>query len=33
VVAGYLRREKIAKPKKPARIVLKGVANNPGFAE
>ncbi|HSB26014.1 MAG TPA: thiosulfohydrolase SoxB, partial [Burkholderiaceae bacterium] len=32
VVAGYLRREKVAKLKKPSQIVLKGVSNNPGIS-
>ncbi len=32
VVASYLRREKTAKPKKPNRVALKGVSNNPGVA-
>ena len=31
VVAGYLRAEKIVKIKHANRVVLKGVANNPGF--
>jgi len=31
VVAGYLRREKTVKIKHPNRVVLKGVAKNPGF--
>jgi S-sulfosulfanyl-L-cysteine sulfohydrolase len=33
VVAAYLRAEKIAKAKRPNRVTLKGVANNPGIAE
>jgi sulfur-oxidizing protein SoxB len=32
VVAGYLRREKTAKPKKLNQVVLKGVSNNPGIS-
>jgi sulfur-oxidizing protein SoxB len=32
VVADYLRREKTAKPKKFNKVVLKGVANNPGIS-
>jgi sulfur-oxidizing protein SoxB len=32
VVADYLRREKTAKPKKLNKVVLKGVANNPGMS-
>jgi hypothetical protein len=32
VVARYLRREKTAKPKRLNRVVLKGVANNPGIS-
>ena len=32
VVADYLRREKTVKPKKLNRVMLKGVANNPGVA-
>jgi S-sulfosulfanyl-L-cysteine sulfohydrolase len=33
VVAGYLRAEKIVKLKRPNRVTLKGVADNPGIAE
>ena len=32
VVAGYLRTEKHVKIKRPNRVALKGVANNPGIA-
>ncbi len=31
VVAGYLRREKTVKVRRPNRVVLKGVAGNPGL--
>ncbi|MFZ0527203.1 MAG: thiosulfohydrolase SoxB [Xanthobacteraceae bacterium] len=31
VVAGYLRKEKIVKIKRPNRVLLKGVAGNPGL--
>jgi sulfur-oxidizing protein SoxB len=32
VFAGYLRREKTAKPKKLNQVALKGVSNNPGIS-
>ena len=32
VFANYLRREKIAKPKKLNRVTLRGVSNNPGIS-
>ncbi len=32
VFAGYLRREKTAKPKKFNKVALKGVSNNPGIS-
>ncbi len=31
VVAGYLRRQKTVKIRRPNRVVLKGVADNPGL--
>ncbi len=33
VVADYLRAEKIVKRKRPNRVTLKGIADNPGIAE